>query len=417
MKEIKDTLGTKHILLPVFLTVFIDMMGGGIPIPVLPSLILAPETSILSPELTPEIRKIIFGFLTGSFFLAQFLGAPILGAISDRDGRKKVLMLSLGGTVVGYLLFALGIYLKSIEILFISRILAGFMGGNISVALSIISDVSTPETKTRNFGLIGAAFGLGFIFGPALGGILSDKTLYSGFSLITPFLVSALLTFINIVLANFNIPETIRNRYHRKVNLLTGIQNIRDAFHSPVYRMIFGMVFCITFGFTLFTQFFSVFLTDEYKMDMRGIGWIFSYVGIWAVIAQGAFLRPLSKKFKPIQILSISLFLLSILLVVIILPEKSGYLYFIIPFMASSQGMTQPNVNTIVTNSAPPEAQGQILGINQSVQSLAMAIPPMIAGFLSSVDIRFPNYAASVFMLAGWAILYFGLRRNKEIES
>ena len=404
----------RHVLLPVFITVFIDMLGSGIPIPVLPSLIITPETSILSPEVTPELRKIIFGFLTGSFFLAQFIGAPILGAISDRDGRKKVLMLSLGGTVVGYLLFALGIYLRSIEVLFASRILAGFMGGNISVALSIISDVSTPENKTRNFGLIGAAFGMGFIFGPALGGVLSNPEIYSGFSLVTPFLVSALLTFMNIVLANFNIPETIKNRFQRRVNLLTGVQNIRDALRSPVYRVIFATVFCITFGFTLFTQFFSVFLTQEFKMSSSGIGVVFSYVGVWAVIAQGAFLRPLSKRFKPVQILSVSLLLLSGLLVLIILPTESWYLYVIIPFMASAQGMTQPNVNTIVTNAATPEMQGQILGINQSVQSMAMAIPPMVAGFLSTLDIRFPNYAAAVFMFAGWAILYFMLRKRKE---
>ncbi len=413
MKNTSENINARRVLLPVFVTVFIDMMGGGIPIPIMPSLILTPETAILSPEVGPELRKIIFGFLTGAFFLAQFIGAPILGAISDRDGRRKVLMISLGGTVVGYLLFALGIYLKSLPILFISRVLAGFMGGNISVALSVISDVSTPENKTKNFGLIGAAFGLGFIFGPALGGMLSDSTIYSGFGLITPFLVSALFTSLNILLANRNIPETIRVRSQRKVNLLTGIDNIRAAFYSPTYRMIFGMVFCITFGFALFTQFFNVFLTEAFQMDRTNIGWLFSYVGIWSVIAQGALVRPLSKKFRPVQILSVSLFVLSLFLVLIILPQESWYMYLIIPFIASSQGMTQPNVNTIITNASAPEAQGQILGISQSVQSLAMAIPPMLAGFLSNINIRFPNYIAAICMLGGWAILYFRVRKNQ----
>jgi MFS transporter, DHA1 family, tetracycline resistance protein len=401
---------TQSILLPIFITVFIDMVGAGIAIPIFPALITQHDTAIVAPEVSNELRKIIFGFLSASFFFAQFFGAPILGAISDRDGRKKVLIMSLVGTMIGYLLFAFGIYIRSIEMLFLSRLVAGFMGGNISVALSMISDVSTAETKTKNFGLIGAAFGLGFIFGPALGGMLSNAEWGSAFTLYTPFIVSALLTTINIGLVMFNLPETIKEKIHKKIGIGTGIQNITKAFLSPSHRLVFLLVFLITFGFTMFTHFFNLFETEKYGLTPQSIGIVFSYVGIWSVIAQGAVVRPLSKRFSPVQILSISLLILAIALIAIILPHAQWLQYFIIPFIACTQGLTQPNINTIVTNSASQQEQGQILGLNQSVQSFAMAIPPMLAGFLSNIDIHIPNIAAAIFTFAGWAVLFWGLR-------
>lgn len=396
---------TFRLLIPIFITVFLDLLGGGIAIPIFPAIITVRETSILPMEMGDESRKIVFGFLSAIFFIAQFMGAPILGAISDRDGRKKILLLSLAGTAVGYLLFALGIYLRSIELLFFSRFLAGFMGGNIAVALSMISDISTPENKTRNFGLIGAAFGLGFIFGPALGAVLSNHEWGSLFTMHTPFVVSAALTLINMLLVWRNIPETLKNPLHRKVGLFTGAQNVLKAFRSSTHRPIFTLVFLLTFGFTLFTTFFNLFEAEKYGMSIQQIGMVFSFVGIWSVIAQGVLVRPLSKKFKPADILTYSLPLLSVCLILIILPEVQWWQYLVVPFMACCQGLTQPNINTIVTNSAPTSEQGMILGINQSVQSLAMAIPPIVAGFLSSFNIHSPNIAAALFTLLGWGVL------------
>lgn len=402
---------SKKVLLPLFFTVFLDLLGGGLAIPIMPDLLLEPTGGVLPFEMDRETRTLIFGFLGGIFFLAQFLGAPILGAISDRDGRKKVLLMSLAGTLVGYLLFALGIYIQNIYLLFFSRAVAGFMGGNISVALSAISDVSDESNKTRNFGLVGAAFGLGFIFGPFLGGKLADANTISWFNLMTPFLVAAILTGINMILVVINLPETLKERRERKVTIFTGLENISNAFQHANLRTTFLTVFFITFGFSLFTQFFSVFLKKKFQMDMGQIGMIFGYVGVWSVISQAAFLRPLSKKFHSLQILKVSLLLLSILMIVIILPPTPFYYFFIIPFVAISQGMTQPNINTIVTNQAAANEQGQMLGINQSVQSLAMAIPPMIAGFLSNIDMRLPNIGAAICMFIGWALLYFVLGR------
>lgn len=402
----------KGILIALFLTVFLDLLGGGLVIPILPSILLDVDKSILDVSVLPDTRTLIFGFLTGTFFIAQFLGAPILGAISDRDGRKKVLLMSLGGTVVGYFIFALGIYLRSIEILFFSRFLAGFMGGNISVALSCISDISDSTNKTRNFGLIGAAFGLGFIFGPFLGSVLSEVPIIPHLPTASPFIVAGLLTIVNIVLVIYNLPETLKVKQTRAVTMFTGFQNIATAFSHPKQRIVFLTVFAITFGFSLFTQFFSVFLTRKFNMQAQGIGMLFAYIGVWSVIAQAAILRPLTKRFSPLQILSVSLLSLSVLLVLIVLPTQTWVMYFIIPFIAVSQGMTQPNINTIVTSQVSEQEQGQVLGINQSVQSIAMGIPPFMAGYLSNMDLQYPNFVAALSMAIGWAILFFILKKK-----
>ncbi|MGZ4048911.1 MAG: MFS transporter, partial [Bacteroidia bacterium] len=159
MTEIK---GPKSPLFTIFLTVFIDMLGVGIVIPVIAALLMDPGYSMLPAATSISTRTILLGFLIAAYPLAQFFGAPMLGALSDRYGRRKLLGLSLFGTLIGYLLFATAILEHNIFMLFASRILDGFTGGNISVALSAISDFSDEKSKSKNFGMVGAAFGLGF---------------------------------------------------------------------------------------------------------------------------------------------------------------------------------------------------------------------------------------------------------------
>ena len=173
MRDKKFSIGT------IFFTVFLDLLGLGIIIPILPALLLDPINGILKVTYSFSTRTLIYGFLIAAYPIAQFFGAPILGALADQKGRKKLLLLSLVGTVGGYAIFILGILTSNLYLLFLGRIVDGFTGGNISIAQSAIADVSTPETKSRNFGLIGMAFGLGFIIGPYIGGKLSDSAIVS----------------------------------------------------------------------------------------------------------------------------------------------------------------------------------------------------------------------------------------------
>lgn len=404
-------------ILTVFFTVFIDLLGLGIVIPILPALIINPTANLLPLDTAFSQRTIIYGFLIASYPIMQFFGAPILGTLADRFGRKKILSLSLFGTWLGYLLFIIGILTQNIYLLFIGRSIDGFTGGNISIAQSAISDISTEENKSRNFGLIGMAFGLGFVFGPYIGGKLSDPSVVSWFSFETPFYLALLLTTINILLVYKMFPETLKEKSTRKIDLLAGFKNLGKAVSHPQMRSIFIIVFLLTIGFNFFTQFFQVFLISKFSFSQSQIGDLFAYMGLWIAVAQGAFLRPLSKKFSSHTILSFSIILLAITFPLLLLPDKAIWIYVIIPFIAIFQGLTQPNTTAIVSGLSDSKSQGEILGMNQSIASLAQAIPPIVAGFLTAIDINLPTLFAAGSTLLAWFVFKFLFKQRKPIVT
>ncbi|MBC7892591.1 MAG: MFS transporter, partial [Sphingobacteriaceae bacterium] len=179
-------------LVTIFLTVFIDLLGVGIIVPISAPLLFE-SGGLLADSVPYAERTKLLGYLLGIFMFFQFFSGPLLGSLSDKFGRRKVLTLSLLATIAGFALFAFGIYWKNIAILFVSRAFLGTASGNLSVVYSAIADLSDPASKAKNFGLVGAAFSLGFIIGPVIGGLLSDPTLVSWFNPATPFLFSAML--------------------------------------------------------------------------------------------------------------------------------------------------------------------------------------------------------------------------------
>jgi len=383
----------------------------------LPAVLLDPTSQVLPFSYDFSTRTLIYGFLIASYPLAQFFGAPILGTLADQYGRKKLLSVSLIGTMLGYVLFALGIVYNDIYLLFIGRILDGFTGGNISIAQSAIADISTPETKSRNFGLIGMAFGLGFIIGPYIGGKLADPSIVSWFTYATPFWLSVILTLINIILVLWYFPETLIKARKVKVSAFTGIINIKKAFAYKDLRTMFFVGFLLTVGFNFFTQFFQVFLIGKFHFDQSQIGDLFAFMGIWIAIAQGVILRPLSKKYKPKSILSISIILLALSFPLLLLPNKSFGIYLIVPFISIFQGLTQPNSTAIISNLASSDKQGEILGINQSIMSLAQAVPPIIAGFVTSISINLPTLFAAGSTIVAWLIFRLFFIKQQEIKN
>ncbi len=414
-----DTIKQKSPLLTIFLTVFINLLGVGIVIPVIAPLLMCPIHYMLPYETSQHTRSILLGFLISSYPLAQFFGAPMLGALSDRYGRKKLLALSLFGTVIGYILFALAIVEQNIYLLFFSRILDGFTGGNISIAFSAIADLSDEKTKAKNFGMIGAAFGLGFILGPFIGGKLADHNLVSWFNPSTPFWFAAILAAINLLFVFVAFPETLKVRNNTAVSLFTGIRNLGEALKLPHLRIIFLVVFLLTLGFNFFTQFFSVYLINKFSYtNFSQIANVFAYIGVWIVLAQGGLQRPLAKKFLPLKIIRISALLLGVTLPLLLLPSSSQviYIFYILPFISIFQGLTQPNITAVVSSQAGESEQGKILGINQSIQSLGMAIPPIVAGYINLVNPDLPIAAASLCTILGWLVLILFFK-NRTAEN
>jgi DHA1 family tetracycline resistance protein-like MFS transporter len=388
-------------ILSIFITVFIDMLGVGIIIPIFAPLIIQNDLGIVPADLSNEDRMIIYGFLAATFSIFQFFGAPILGALADRHGRKRVLNFTLVGTFVGYLLFAGAVHLKVLALIFVARAIPGFMGGNISIALAALADLSDEKSKAKNFGLIGMAFGLGFILGPTIGGILSK------YDYAYPLLFTAFLSLINIILVYVQFPETFKPTVVRPISIFAGFHNIIKAFSYANMRVILLVLFLFAFGFTFFTQFFSVFMIHKFDATKQQIGYVFGFSGICIVLTQGIITRALSGKVTPAQILRFTIIGLSISLLLTLLPNSLYGLFMVQPFIAMCQGLTQPNITSIVSSLGTAENQGEILGIQASVQSLAFAIPPIIAGFISTIDYRLPVIAGSISLLIGWLIFVF----------
>lgn len=355
----------------VFFTTFLDLLGVGIIIPIIAPLFLDVEHHLLPDHYTFSDRTIAMGLLISSFSFMQFFGSSFLGALSDRFGRKKVLFASIAGSALGYVILATGIELGLPALLFAGRMLNGFCAGNLAVIYSAIADISSTNDKSKNFGLVGAAFGIGFVIGPFMGGQLADPHVVSWFTYATPFWVAALLSLLNLVLISFRFTETIGQKVNRSLNFTTGIKNLRIAFTHTQLRTVFLVSFLFIFGFTFFTQFIQVYLIEVFDYKQSDIGQLFAYMGIWIALTQGGIIRPVSKRFAPTATLRFSLLFLAVAMLALLLPSASWQLFLALPFVSIFQGLTSPNITATVSNLAGNDIQGEILGINQSVSAFA----------------------------------------------
>lgn len=399
------------LLLTIFVTVFIDLLGVGIIIPVLPSVFYA-EGAAFGIGTSESSVSLYYGLLLACYPAMQLIGAPILGTLSDKYGRKPILTIALIGTFIGYVLFAYAIVIKSIWLLFFARLLPGFTGGNISIVMSAISDISTDDARTRNFGLVGLAFAIGFILGPTIGGIMADDSVVSWFNHSVPFIFTAGLTLLNILLVQFIFKETLKVKKEGRINIFEGIINIRRSFSIPNLRGIFTVVLLFSVGFTFFTQYFSVYLIERFGWAEKDIGLLYGWVGIWLAITQGIIVRKLSYKYKPRFLLFRSMPIVAVGLCLLLLPKATWLFFLINPIIAVGMGITSPNLTTAVSEQAGPDQQGGILGINQSMQSLGQLIPAIIGGFLASLSVALPLVAAAVMVVIAWTV-YFKLFGSK----
>ncbi|MCC2645418.1 MAG: tetracycline resistance efflux pump [Burkholderiales bacterium] len=396
----------KKILWIIFLTVFIDMLGIGILVPVFPMLVIPLSPYRITPaSWSMQDGFVMAGWLMAAYPLAQFICTPVLGQLADKYGRRKILSLSIGGTFISYLLFAYAIISKNLSLLFFARILDGCSGGNISVAQAVIGDISDPKSRAKNFGLIGVALGLGFIFGPFLGGKLSDSTVVSWFSIITPFIFAALLSIINVLLIIFILPETLVVSSNKQINIKQPIYNIIRAFKLEGMRSIILAVFMFNAGFTFFTTFWGIILANEYRFNQGQIGNFFGFMGIMIVLAQGLVVRRLSGKVQDYSVLRYSIIGTGICLVAYyFIPAYKmniSFIYYIPPFLAIFVALSKAFSSALITRITPDNIRGEVMGVSSSVSALAQAIPAVLAGYLATYHTLMPILAGSIVAISG----------------
>lgn len=402
----------------VIFTIFLDGLGFGIMIPIVPLLLTDPGSSfyVLPNGLSKETGYILLGLITAIFPLMQLFSTSILGELSDKIGRKPVLMYTLFITSLSYALFAFGISIKNIPLLFISRAIAGFTSGNLSVAQASIADLTEPKDRAKNFGLMGAAFGLSFIIGPFLGGKLSDPNILSFLNPTIPFYFAAFLAFINGISVKFNFSETNKNLRETTIHWGKSVRNILKGFQLPNLRFLFLINFIFFSGFTFFVTFINVYLFKKFNFHQGQIGDFFSFIGLWIAITQAIITRQVSKYFNEAQVLKVAIIVDGLAIGAMFLAGQSWMLYAIAPFIAISQGLSFANLIGLISRSADQKIQGEILGINASIQALAQLIPPILSGFIAaSFSPETPLMVASVVIIFAGALFVLMYKAPKNI--
>ncbi len=394
----------------IFLTVFIDLVGFGIVIPLLP---YYAETAPFNA--TPfEV-----GILFASYSLMQFIFSPVLGSLSDKYGRRPVLFFSIIGSAVGYLFIGLAFALWMV---FVGRIVSGITGGNISTAQAYIADVTTKETRAKGMGLFGAMFGLGFIFGPVIGGILSRYGIH------VPFLFAAVLSLVNAVLVYLFLPETVKKdsvqtSEYNKNRLIELIESLKDAQFGTLNAICF---FLVT-SFSIMTYAFVLYTMERFAYTPEQNGYIFMFIGVIAIVFQGGLFARLALRFgeNALMIIGCLIMATSLFAIPYIGPASGGLLALLVAtaMLAIGNSMASPATTSLVSKVSDEAQQGKALGVMQSGASLARAIGPALGGVLlnnslNHVDnftIQRTFWTASAIMIIAALISFFSRSLHSEI--
>ena len=383
-------------LVIIFVTVFIDLLGFGIIIPLLPFY----AESFGANALT-------IGLLGTSYSLMQFLFSPLWGRWSDRIGRRPIILVGLIGSCLSYLTLALA---TSLTLVFVARIVGGIAGANIPAAQAYIADVTTPANRAKGMGMIGAAFGLGFIFGPAIGGVLSRV------SPETPMWCASALCLANFVAAWFLLPES--RKADSTTRSLGRIEAFRHAMGRPTLLLLMALYFIVTLAFSGFETTFALFSKAKFGFTSSTIGFVFAFIGLVLATVQGLLVGRTvrlvgERRLIPLAILSIAIGV-GLIPFVWNIPTLLGAL----AVLAVGMGFNNPSLTSMVSKLADPDDQGGILGLASSVASLGRVVGPAWGGYLYDAHgMTTPYVSAAGLLMIAFLMAFIGLRNVRAGDT
>jgi MFS family permease len=395
----------------IFFTVFLDLLGFGLVLP-----FLAKEARDIF-----GVNEFVATLLGSAYSFMQFLFVQVWGRVSDRVGRRPVLLWSIAGTALTMGSLGAGLaWGHTVLWLFAARIFGGIATANLGTASAYIADVTKPEDRAKGMGLIGVAFGLGFILGPGIGGVLA-KIDVGGRQGAVPCFVAAGLSLINLAWATLGVAESLPPdrrsiRPPRRVSPINA-EAMREAFALPGVALAVAVNFLVILSFTNLDQTFTFFCADVFGIDVRGTGYVLAFIGVTAAFVQGGVVRPLSKRVEERRIMLAGTLIQALAFASFVtasLGASRGLLYASGALLALGNGLTQPTTSAFISRRAPASGQGGALGTNQSMASLARTIGPGMGGWLyANVGARAPYSVAAVGMLVASA-LALGLRKSPD---
>jgi len=398
----------------LFLTIFIDLLGFGIIIPILPNLAktMAAESTI---GINPDIAV---GLVAAVFSIIQFLFAPLFGALSDRVGRRPIILGSILVNALGYILFG---FAGSFLVLLLARVVSGFGSANISAAQAYIADITDAKDRAKKMGIIGAAFGLGFVFGPPLGGWLfsaGNHTEYGGMIFVGLF--TAGLCLINFFLAFALLPESNTSKGGVKRKPIDTFKGMVQAWSIDIVGELLLINFIYISAFSMMQINAAVLWKEHYYLSPKAIGNIFGIIGVFSAIVQGGLIGFFQKKIGLNKMLLWGCPIAGLGLTIIPMPSIEWFYpvqIFAIFLLAIGNGLLMPSINSMVSLHTPANAQGKMLGILQSMGSLARTVGPLASGFLYAFYFRLPYIAGGALMLVTFLLAIVLVRKLKRVGT
>lgn len=396
----------KGSLLVIFLTVFIDLLGFGMVLPLLP---------IYADQFTDGQASWQLGLLMASFSMMQFIFAPLWGRLSDRIGRRPVLMIGLGGSVAFYSLFGVATIMQSMALLFVARIGAGIAGATISTAQAYIADTTSLEKRPKGMALIGMAFGLGFTFGPLLGFLaVPDRNAVPGPA---PGFVAAALSAVALLLAVFVLPESRRADSAHAGRKVVDFDALRQAMTVPsVALLLLAILFCI-FSFANFETTLSLLINGPFEFSWKQVCLTYAFIGVMLAVVQGGVVRRLAGRVSE-GVLAAGGALIEVagfVMIALSIPGRnSGLLLAAQAVIVTGFSFMQPSLNSLLSRRSDPAKQGMILGVGQSVSSFARILGSGLGIPLLRIQYAMPYFVAAGLMVAGVLLIIAAARGGQD---
>ena len=397
----------------------VDFMGLGIVVTLFPKLLLDASTGILPLAWGHTERLTVLGIFLAIYPLGQFLGAAILGKLSDYYGRRHLLLVTLLGTLLSFIASGISIEIKSAILLFLFRFLAGLFAGNVAIAQAGLIDVSADEkTKNRNFSLLQVALGGSWVLGPPLGGWLSSSSIVSWFSYTTPFWVIAALLTILLLLTQFWFKETLLQRKKDRVDLFAGIKQIHHAFMLKNLRVAFSVWFIFVCGWWLFEAFLPTYLQQSFQFTPAQIGDFLASMGGTYMLFQLLVVQRFTK-LKPNAMVKNTLILSGVSVVGLAFVHSIFALHVMITIFVCAQGFALPGLIISISNLADAKNQGQIMGMISSIQAIATVAMMMLGGWLDSFGLTVTVIGGGMLLILAWLIfiLHFKKENYRELTT
>ncbi|MDE0863803.1 MAG: MFS transporter [Rubripirellula sp.] len=397
----------------IYTLVFLGFFASALVSPVLSPMFLHPsEHGVLATGTSTATRAFLLGLAMSMMRLGEFIGSPILGQVSDRFGRKLVLAAAMAITAVGNAVIAWSIQADTVWIIIAGQFFIGFAGVLLVLAQSEVAHWSTGAEKTRRFGLIYMASSMAYVFAPVLGGHLADKKHFSFASYSLPFYAAAAICGLCTLLILWRFPSSKPTPTSKgRIRIVQEISEMGDAFRLAPFRSLLLVNFFLYLGIDFVFQFNPVYFVQQWQFTSSQVGWLMSYTSVSMVATQWLLIKPIGKRWTPRIITTATAVSLGVLLTLLITPEHWQWLCLLLPLIGASMALGTTNMSALLSDTAPDESQGRMLGVSHSVRVLGSALLCFAGGILAGLSPQYPILVGAVASVIAAILLIAGSRK------